>query len=537
MAATTVPSQTSGSASIQQRLVAAQAGLGRDIYEYNKARSIWGNAISRGTFPPGQTDLLKTITYQRSRVNTNGGRGTWASHTMYGLSSATAGNSPPDIGTSRGLPPVSTVQTNALLRQFGLDWAAVESELIDVRNEVFNAFAQEQFEKQMNQLVQSSNSMWDYKQREAYVRLCNNKVVVGKPESGSSNIFADLGVVAPQNLQGFTGYDLNQINGTGGSITNSASSNHSVLTNGILQQLYEQMALTDASRDTRLRGAGGMASYPLVCSSATSAYLRREPGIREDLRNGDSGSLLKGLGFNTSFLGFTHVIDNLTPRFTLALNGTTSKYDFTEVLPYSENTGSISTTFTGATSVSSNAATRLDLVGSTSGIIVGSQITLAPTTADDSDYSGTFTVLAVGSGTVTINKAWTASASGVITTNTLGRNYDSINTSYLNAPYEMSIILHPQVMQTLTVQYPTSLGSGSSFESTTSIGDFKWVNKYDKDTNPDETMGFFRGIMEFAAKPMLTDYGWAIIHRRADPVVLASPTGGASVISGLGLWA
>lgn len=534
MAATTVSSQTSGSASIQQRLIAAQAGLGRDIYEYNKARSIWGNAISRGTFPPGQTDLLKTITYQRSRVNTNGGRGTWASHTMYGLSSATAGNSPPDIGTSRGLPPVSTVQTNAMLRQFGLDWAAVESEMIDVRNEVFNAFAQEQFEKQMNQLVLSSNSMWDYKQREAYFRLCNNKVVVGKPESGSSNIFADLGVVAPQNLQGLTGYTLAQLNATGSTVGSGYSTNHSVLTNGILQQLYEQMALTDASRDTRLRGAGGMASYPLVCSSATSAYLRREPGIREDLRNGDAGSLLKGLGFNTSFLGFTHVIDNLTPRFTLALNGST--YDFTEVLPYSDNTGSISTTFSGSTSVSSGAATRLDSVGSVSGIIVGSQITLAPTTASDSDYAGTFTVVAVGSTTVTINKAFTATADGVLTTNTLGRNYDSINTSYLNAPYEMSIILHPQVMQTLTVQYPTSLGSGSSFESTTSIGEFKWVNKYDKDTNPDETMGFFRGIMEFAAKPMLTDYGWAIIHRRADPVVLAAP-GASSVISGLGLWA
>jgi len=386
----------------------------------------------------------------------------------------------------------------------------------------------------MNQLVLSSNSMWDYKQREAYFRLCNNKVVVGKPESGSSNIFADLGVVAPQNLQGLTGYTLAQLNATGSTVGSGYSTNHSVLTNGILQQLYEQMALTDASRDTRLRGAGGMASYPLVCSSATSAYLRREPGIREDLRNGDAGSLLKGLGFNTSFLGFTHVIDNLTPRFTLALNGST--YDFTEVLPYSDNTGSISTTFSGSTSVSSGAATRLDSVGSVSGIIVGSQITLAPTTASDSDYAGTFTVVAVGSTTVTINKAFTATADGVLTTNTLGRNYDSINTSYLNAPYEMSIILHPQVMQTLTVQYPTSLGSGSSFESTTSIGEFKWVNKYDKDTNPDETMGFFRGIMEFAAKPMLTDYGWAIIHRRADPVVLAAP-GASSVISCLGLWA
>jgi len=537
MAATTVPSQTSGSASIQQRLIAAQAGLGSDIYEYNKARSIWGNAISRGTFPHGQTDQLKSIVYQRARVGSNSGRGTWAPHTMYGLSSATAGNSPPDVSTSRGQPPISVVQANALIRQYGLEWGSVESEMIDVRNEVFNAFAQKQFELQMGKLVEGADAMWDYKQRETYFRLCNNKVIVGKPESGSSNIFADLGALAPQNLQGLTGYDLNQINGTGGSITNSASSNHSVLTNGILQQLYEQMALTDAARDSRLRGAGGMASYPLVCSSATSAYLRREPGIREDLRNGDAGSLLKGLGFNTSFLGFTHVIDNLTPRFTLALNGTTSKYDFTEVLPYSDNTGSISTTFTGSTSVSSGTATRLDTVGSVNSIVVGSQVTLAPTTADDSDYAGTFTVLAVGTSTVTINKAFTASASGVITTNSLGRNYDSINTSYLTAPYEMSFILHPQVMRTLTMDYPTSLGSGSSFDPTKSIGKFNWVNEYDPDVNRDKTMGFFRGIMEFAAEPMKTEYGWAILHRRADPVVLASPTGGASVISGLGLWA
>jgi len=532
MAVTTVPSQTSGSASIQQRLVAAQAGLGSDIYEYNKARSIWGNAISRGTFPPGQTDLLKSIMYQRARVNTNGGRGTWASHTMYGLSSATAGNSPPDISTSRGLPPVSVVQSNALIRQYGLDWGAVESERIDVRNEVFNAFAQKQFEKQMGKLVEGADAMWDYKQREAYFRLCNNKVVVGKPESGSSNIFADLGVKAPQTLSGMLQYSLAQLNATGSTVGSGYSTNHSVLTNGILQQMYEQMALTDASRDSRLRGAGGMASYPLVCSSATSAYLRREPGIREDLRNGDAGSLLKGLGFNTSFLGFTHVIDNLTPRFTLALNG--SYYDFTEVLPYGDNTGTISTAFSSAATASSATATTLTVTSST-GIVAGSAVALSSATAD---YAGTFTVLSVDSSTtITIAKAFTATASGNLVSQTLGRNYDTINTSYLTAPYEMSFILHPQVMRTLTMQYPTSLGSGSSFDPTKNIGDFKWINEFNEDTNPDKTMGYFRGIMEFAAEPMNTEYGWAIIHRRADPVVLASPTGGASVISGLGLWA
>lgn len=538
MAATTVSTPTTGSDTIQQRLIAAQIGIGRDIYAYNKARSTWGNAISRGTFQKGVGDKLKSIVYQRARVNTNSGKGTWAAHSMYGLSSAAAGNSPPDISTSRGLPPTSVVSANALIREYGLEWGAVESEPIDVRNEVFNVYAMEQFAKQYDKLLEGSNDMWDQKQRESYFRLCANKIVVGKPESGSTNVFADLGVTAPQNFSGLTGYDLNQINGTGGSITNSASTNHSVLTNGVLQQLYEEMCLRNAGKDSRLIGSGGQPVFPLVCSGATSAYLQREPGIREDIRNGDAGSLLKGIGVNKSFLGFSHVIDNMTPRFTLALNGTTSKYDFTEVLPYSDNTGSISTTFNSSeTNGTGGAYTKLTTVASVNGIQSGSQIRIAPTSVSDSDYSGTFTVIAVGTDFLIIDKAFTQAAAGIIYTQGLGRNYDTLNSAYLNAPYEMSFILNPKVMRTLTMDYPTSLGSGSSFDPTQAIGSFKWVNEYNRDSNPDKTFGFFRGIMEFAAEPMYTEYGWAIIHRRADPVVLASPSGASTIISGLGLWA
>ena len=90
-------------------------------------------------------------------------------------------------------------------------------------------------------------------------------------------------------------------------------------------------------------------------------------------------------------------------------------------------------------------------------------------------------------------------------------------------------------MEALTRNATTSLGAGTNFDPTTRIGDFNWVNIRHEQYNPDGTFGYFRGILEFASKPMKTQFGWAIIHRRPDPTVLAAPS--ISVTSGLGLTA
>ena len=45
-------------------------------------------------------------------------------------------------------------------------------------------------------------------------------------------------------------------------------------------------------------------------------------------------------------------------------------------------------------------------------------------------------------------------------------------------------------------------------------GDFKWTNIPDAAINPDGTIGFFRGIMASASKPIKTDFGYVILFDR-----------------------
>jgi hypothetical protein len=45
-------------------------------------------------------------------------------------------------------------------------------------------------------------------------------------------------------------------------------------------------------------------------------------------------------------------------------------------------------------------------------------------------------------------------------------------------------------------------------------GDFKWTNILDGLTNPDGTIGYFRGIMASASKPIKTDFGYVILFKR-----------------------
>jgi hypothetical protein len=323
---------------------------------------------------------------------------------------------------------------------------------------------------------------------------------------------------------------------TGAAPSGGFSTKHSVLTGGVLRDIYARLCRNGAGKNS-----GGMSDgapvFPLLTSPETSDYLIREAGTRNDLRWGNAGELLKALGVTRSLCGFSHVLDHEVPRFTLAINS--SVYDFTEVTPWTYQAGSISTGITNATGSVGPPVTNTTLtVDSTAGIVVGSVVTITVSSASDESYNGTWRVLAVQSATsLVIDCPYSTDSplTGTLITNTNGQAGWVENASYHTAPYEMSFILHPEVMEALTRNATTSLGAGTNFDPTTRIGDFNWVNIRHEQYNPDGTFGYFRGILEFASKPMKTQFGWAIIHRRPDPTVLAAPS--ISVTSGLGLTA
>ena len=61
---------------------------------------------------------------------------------------------------------------------------------------------------------------------------------------------------------------------------------------------------------------------------------------------------------------------------------------------------------------------------------------------------------------------------------------------------------------------PFSGGNGATFSPVDYSGDFKWTNILSEATNPDGTVGFFRGVLASASKPIKTDFGYAILFDR-----------------------
>ena len=108
----------------------------------------------------------------------------------------------------------------------------------------------------------------------------------------------------------------------------------------------------------------------------------------------------------------------------------------------------------------------------------------------------------VSSGTLTEVSPYSINA-GVIT----------MNGDYDTAPLEAAYIIHPEVFESL-IPEPVSAGNGISFDPCSYKGDFKWTNIPDATDNPDGTIGFFRGVLASASKPIKTDFGYVVLFKR-----------------------
>lgn len=87
-----------------------------------------------------------------------------------------------------------------------------------------------------------------------------------------------------------------------------------------------------------------------------------------------------------------------------------------------------------------------------------------------------------------------------------------LNTAYDTAEYELAYVLHSGVMESL-IPGPVS-APGMTFNPVNYRGDFKWLNIPDEVINPDGTIGFFRGVLASASKPIKTSYGYRIAFKR-----------------------
>tara|TARA_R110000824_G_scaffold103542_4_gene245982 strand:+ start:2653 stop:4020 length:1368 start_codon:yes stop_codon:yes gene_type:complete len=112
----------------------------------------------------------------------------------------------------------------------------------------------------------------------------------------------------------------------------------------------------------------------------------------------------------------------------------------------------------------------------------------------------------------TLTGAATLTQVPVYTVNSTNNNV-VVNSAYDDADIEAAYILHQDVMESL-IPAPLSGGNGLSFDPVGYKGEFKWTNIPDVLTNPDGTIGFFRGIMANASKPIKTEFGYVILFKR-----------------------
>jgi len=88
-----------------------------------------------------------------------------------------------------------------------------------------------------------------------------------------------------------------------------------------------------------------------------------------------------------------------------------------------------------------------------------------------------------------------------------------VNSAYDTATHEAAFVLVDNVMESL-IPAPVSNASGLTFDPVNYKGEFKWTNIPDVTLNPDRTIGFFRGILASASKPIKTNFGYVILFQR-----------------------
>lgn len=90
-----------------------------------------------------------------------------------------------------------------------------------------------------------------------------------------------------------------------------------------------------------------------------------------------------------------------------------------------------------------------------------------------------------------------------------------VNELYNTAQFEAAFVLVDNVMESL-IPAPITNANGLTFDPVSYKGDFKWTNIPDATINPDGQIGFFRGILASASKPIKTNFGYIILFDRTE---------------------
>ena len=488
---------------IQQLLVKEAGRIGPEIYRKTVDNNVWLKLIKQDTFPDEMGDRVSVLTYERSipQAGRNGRQNdfdlqsvwqgtaailgsnptdqTYTSFNAYTQSPAGSATASTDSNNNISLPKFANVEFAQTLRTYDLRRVALESPNISLEDLRYPVRRKEQLTQIMNILTEQTAMVWTTRYQDEYVRLAQNKVT---PTTVSSTSTLDFAAVS-SDASSFS------------PLVDATSK----LTQGILRRIYMRL-LRDGAGSAAQGKENGAPVFNLITSAETSDdILKLNSGIRDDFRYSSKvNELLAPLGVERSFGGFYHIIDPYPPRYNrIALTASAvSSATYTVASGHGVEVGDVViVTATDGTTVKSAASTVTAVTATT--------IVLAAAVASAASTDKIF--------------AWKRVFPFVRTSATKGNKYD-INTNYLSAAYEDSIILINEVYHSVVPKPLGSMGQ-MGFDAQGYRGDFRWKNIPDRDTNPDGSVGFFRSTFANGSKPVRPEWGYVIRHKRGEAIL------------------
>ena len=259
-------------ANINDYLQAHGSVLSQEIDKRITPTSPWLQLPKKKAWPEEMSHTLRTVMWERSLPDT-----------------ITAWDSidTPDGSGNPCLPSVDLVEFNQTVRTTGLEMKAIESPSFCVDDLRVKWKRNQQLNLISETLSDVSRYYWIDRNRDGYVAACNTKVILE----------ASLPTT-------------NEAAGDSFATTEPTSR----LTNEALDYFYAYLIREGASRKCLTKN-NGQPIFGLVCSMETSRYLTKTDGaVREDFRRSTRrDDLFKALGYNQTYNGFFHMMDD-TPR-------------------------------------------------------------------------------------------------------------------------------------------------------------------------------------------------------------------------------
>lgn len=109
---------------------------------------------------------------------------------------------------------------------------------------------------------------------------------------------------------------------------------------------------------------------------------------------------------------------------------------------------------------------------------------------------------------------------------TIGTKLD-VSFAWSTAQFEVTYVFHPDVMNSRVPNVKASWGDVTYAAQNYSL-EFRWVNEWESNCNPDRLIGWFRALAIQASEPIFPQFGYAFLSLRCDVALDLVPCAGGS---------